>query len=144
MSQRDIAGRNAPDRRGMAYGLALALLVAIPFWMAVGLALILAYQSGPITQSQSAVLVVAAVAELVLLQYVLRASGAPAGGLGEFAGRSVAVVFRRRKDPLLRQAVMLSALSVAYLQYYFWDVYLQIESMNSVTVFLPVARAGVG
>jgi len=29
-----------------------------------------------------------------------------------------------------------------YLHYYFWDVQLQIASLNSVTVFVPVTMAG--
>jgi len=142
MPLQDPSRTSPPGRRGLAHGLALALLVAIPFWAAVGLALVVAYQADPITQWQSALLVGAAIVELLLLRYVLRAPGALAGGLGQFAGRSAAVVFRRRPDALVRHTVMLSALAIAYLQFYFWDVYLQIESLNAVTVFIPVARVG--
>ena len=40
---------------------------------------------------------------------------------------------------LFRQSLALSALAGAYLQYYFMEVNLQISSLNSFTVFLPVA-----
>lgn len=135
--------RDPPYRRGRAHGLAQAMLVAIPIGAAVWLALVLPQQAGPITQSQIMLLAFAAVAELLLLQYVLRASRTVETGFAELTGRGVAVVFeRRRKNPILRHTAMLLALTLAYLQYYFVGVYLQIESMNSVVVFLPVAGAG--
>ena len=134
--------RDPPYRRGRAHGLAQAMLVAIPIWVAVWLALVLPQQVGPITQSQLMLLAFAAVTELVLLRYLLRASRTVRTGRAELTGRGVAVVFERRRNPILRQSAMLLALTVAYLQYYFLDVVLQIESMSSVVVFLPIAGAG--
>jgi len=134
--------RDPPYRRGRAHGLAQVMLIAIPIGAAVWLALVLPRQAGPITQSQIMLLAFATVAELVLLQYVLRASRTVETGFAELTGRGVAVVFERRRNPIVRHAAMLLALTLAYLQYYFVDVYLQIESMNSVVVFLPIAGAG--
>lgn len=42
-------------------------------------------------------------------------------------------------NAILRQSLLLSALVGAYLQYYFLDVHLQIASLHSVTVFVPVS-----
>ena len=39
---------------------------------------------------------------------------------------------------LLRQSLALSALAAAYLQYYFLEVHLEISSLSSLTVFLPL------
>lgn len=39
---------------------------------------------------------------------------------------------------LARQTLALSALTGAYLQFYFFEVSLQIASLNSVIVFLPL------
>lgn len=39
---------------------------------------------------------------------------------------------------LFRQSLALSALAAAYLQYYFLEVHLEISSLNSLTVFMPV------
>ncbi len=44
----------------------------------------------------------------------------------------------RSWSPVLRQSLALSALVGAYLQYYFLDVNLQIATLNSMIVFLPV------
>lgn len=128
-------------RRGLAFGVVLALLVAIPVWVAVGLALAWAYQVGPITQTQSALLMLAAAAELILLRYALRMSGVTAK-LVDQAGAGLAAVRWRRWTPMARQTLALSVLVGAYLHYYFWDVQLQIASLHSVTVFVPVTRVG--
>lgn len=51
------------------------------------------------------------------------------------------LLLRRTQSPLslARQTLALSALTGAYLQFYFLEVNLQIASLNSVTVFLPVS-----
>jgi hypothetical protein len=48
----------------------------------------------------------------------------------------------RASYPLLRQSLALGALVVAYLQYYFLEVNLQIASMQQLVVFVPVTAAG--
>jgi len=132
---------DALGRRGLAFGVVLALLVAIPVWVAVGLALACAYQIGPITQTQSALLMLAAAAELILLRHALRASGAAARFTAP-AGRGLAVFRWHRWSPVARQTLMLSVLVGSYLHYYFWDVQLQIASLQSVTVFVQSTRMG--
>lgn len=51
--------------------------------------------------------------------------------------------FRTRREVapfvILRQSLFLSALVGAYLQYYFLEVHLQIASLRSITVFVPVS-----
>jgi len=136
------AQRDVESGRGSAYGLALALLIAIPFWVAVGLGLTWGLQGTPITQTQSALLMIAVALEVILLRYVLRASGAAQRGRMLIASHGVAVALMRPWPPLTKRTVALSALAGAYLQYYFLDVYLQIESMRSVTVFVAEALTG--
>ena len=54
---------------------------------------------------------------------------------------SAPVPLLRRMHPpmsLARQTLALSALTGAYLQFYFFEVSLQIASLNSVIVFLPL------
>jgi hypothetical protein len=132
---------NSPGQRGLVFGVVIALLISIPVWVAAGLALAWAFQVGPITQTQSALLMVAAAAELILLRYALRLSGVDAK-FAHPAGRGPAVLHRGRWSPMARQTLMLSVLVASYLHYYFWDVHLQIASMHSVTVFVPSARVG--
>lgn len=58
--------------------------------------------------------------------------------------------FRERVDAgahgtrplLLKQTALLAGLVVTYLHYYFWDVNLQIATLSSVRVFVPVPVAG--
>lgn len=56
--------------------------------------------------------------------------------------KSALIPLSRRSHPplsLVRQTFALSALTGAYLQFYFLEVNLQIASLNSVTVFLPLS-----
>ena len=52
------------------------------------------------------------------------------------AGRPARIQSVRRST--LRHTASFAALSIAFLQYYFWDVGLQIASLNSITVFVAV------
>ena len=44
--------------------------------------------------------------------------------------------YGRRKS--VRELTLLSLLVLSYIQYYYWDVRLQISALNSVQVFVPV------
>lgn len=124
---------------GLRAGLVSALLLAIPLWAAIGLALVALVAQRPLETAERIALSVAAVAELALLYYAWRALGWRLGLREALAGTSAA---RPVRGSLVRQSSFLLGVVGAYLHYYFWDVYLQIESLNSVTVFVPVARFG--
>lgn len=85
---------------------------------------------------------IAAVCEFILLRHSLRTSDAKAR-YRELLARSGLTVRRTGPRPAIaKQALVLSALVATYLHYYFWDVHLQIASLNSVTVFVPVTVVG--
>lgn len=132
--QRDTSGRH-----GIAYALVLALLLAVPLWVVVGLVLIWAFQATPITQTQSVVMFAALACELILLRYVLRTSGALVNLRQGFERHTAVLALKTPWNPLVKQSLTLLALVGAYMQYYMWEVLVQIESLNSVTVFVPVA-----
>jgi hypothetical protein len=131
-------------------GVAVALMIAIPFWAAVGIAAIFVFQNGPITRGQTTALILAAVIEIVLLRYVWRAYRlkfdfrdllrrylvAPAPPVAR------AIPARRAFRSTLKQTGLLAGLVAAYLHYYYWDVQLQIASLNHLTVFVPAASLG--
>ena len=122
--------------------LVLGLLIAIPLWVLAGITGILVFQEAPISATQSAILMIAAVCELILLRYYLRSFDAKAR-YRELLARS-GLTARRMGPGLLiaKQALALGALVATYLHYYFWEVQLQIASLNSITVFIPVTMAG--
>jgi hypothetical protein len=122
--------------------LVLGLLIAIPLWVLAGITGILVFQEAPISATQSAILMIAAVCELILLRYYLRSFDAKAR-YRELLARS-GLTARRMSPGLLiaKQALALGALVATYLHYYFWEVQLQIASLNSITVFIPVTMAG--
>ena len=131
-------------------GVIVALLLAIPFWAALGIAAILVFQSGPITRGQSIALLLAGVVEIILLRYAWRAyrpkidlrqlfrrySIVPAPPVASILPATLA--FRST----LKQSGLLAALVAAYLHYYYWDVQLQIASLNHLTVFVPTPALG--
>jgi len=182
---------DAVDGSDIGRGLVNGLLIAIPLWVILGVVLTLALHHGPMGKTSSAVLMIAAVSEAILLRpYVRtlwmrilryadfhradpgrntderstrlanRAPGArdlPHSTLVEATGRTFASIedllryFERKSAPsiqvrpvlaphsLFRQSLALSALVGAYLQYYFLEVNLQIASLRSLTVFVPVS-----
>ncbi len=113
-------------------GIFFALVLAIPLWAIIGFAAILLFQDGPFTRGQTAALVTAVAVEGILLRYAWRA-WRPQLGLRRLLARAIAA---RPAQPLLKQTAFLGGLVAAYLHYYFWDVQLQIATLNRVTVFI--------
>lgn len=133
---------DAVSGREGTHGLVLGLLIAIPLWVLAGIAVILVFQDAPITATESAILMIAAVCELILLRYSLRTFDAKAR-YRELLARSGLTARRTGpRPPIAKRALVLSALVAAYLHYYFWDVHLQIASLSSLTIFVPVPVAG--
>ena len=120
------------DGGDLVRGVLIALLLAIPVWALVAIALILAFQDGPITRGESAALMLAAAAEAILLRYAWRAYR-PQLPFREWLAD---VVFAPPTSQALKQTALLGGLVVAYLHYYFWDVQLQIAALNRITVFI--------
>lgn len=130
--------RQADDGLDIARGALHGLLFAIPLWIVLGIVAILVVQDGSTNESTSLVLMIAAVGATILARPFLRVLW-----MRRYPEIKSAFVpqFRRTNPPLslARQTFALSALTGAYLQFYFLDVNLQIASLNSVTVFLPVS-----
>ena len=107
-----------------------------------GLVVILVAREAPVTATESAILMIAAVCEVMLLRHSLRNFAAKAR-YRELLARAGFTARRPAPRPsIVKQALALSALVATYLHYYFWDVHLQIASLNSVTVFVPVSALG--
>jgi hypothetical protein len=107
-----------------------------------GLVVILVAREAPVTATESAILMIAAVCEVMLLRHALRNVDAKAR-LRELLARAGLAARRSGTRPsIAKQALALGALVATYLHYYFWDVHLQIASLNSVTVFVPVTVVG--
>jgi hypothetical protein len=131
-------------------GVIVALLLAIPFWAGLGIVAILVFQSGPITRGQTIALMLAAVVEIILLRYAWRAYR-PKIDLRQLFRRYIvapappvarALPATRAFRSTLKQSGLLAALVAAYLHYYYWDVQLQIASLNHLTVFVPTPALG--
>ena len=120
------------DGGDLVRGVIVALLLAIPLWALIGIALILAFQESPITRGQSAALMIAAAAEAILLRYAWRAYRPRMA----FRDWLADVVFERPSRQGVKQIALLGGVVAAFLHYYFWDVQLQIASLNRVTVFI--------
>lgn len=130
--------RDTDERFDSAQGLINGLLIAIPLWFLLGIVPVLVFQDGSIDESSSLALMIGAVCETILARPYLRALWVKR----HLKLKSAPIPLPRRMHPpqsLVRQAVALSALVGAYLQFYFLEVNLQIASLNSVTVFLPVS-----
>jgi hypothetical protein len=129
-------GRRVSDEeigaQASVHGVVLGLLIAIPFWVCIAVAGILLLQDGPITEAESAALMIAAGVEAVLLRHAWR-TYRPKVRIREPLARAALAAWR---SPTLKQTALLGGLVGAYLQYYFWDVQLQIASLNRVTVFI--------
>lgn len=123
-----------------------ALLIAIPLWVILGVVLALVFQHGTMEEAGSAALMIAAVCEAILLRPLLRPYLRKLrAGIRRYADfrrmdsrRDAGARRARPAHSLFRQALTLSALVGAYLQYYFLEVALQIASLHSLTVFVPV------
>ncbi len=127
---------DSSDVRGAFRGLLIALPIAIPLWAMLLALPELAAHNGHIGESASLALMLAATGMAILLRprardllQVLRRVADRSPGLPSSGPAA---------PPLMRQALALSGLAGAYLQYYFLDVYLQIAALNSLTVFVPV------
>jgi hypothetical protein len=121
------------------YGLQIALVLSIPLWAIAGLGLAWALQAAPASGIIVALLILVVGLELLLLRHMLQLFGTREGSSGQ--GRDGAAgVIAHYWTPAAKRTVALGTLSAAYLQYYYWDVMLQIESMHSVVVFVPSSR----
>jgi hypothetical protein len=111
--------------------LVVPLLISIPIWAVIGVAFVLAYLRRPLSEVESAALVLAAAAEVILLRHAWRRSGGRYRNLfSQILSRSRGVL-----APLRRSALLAGAAG-AYLHYYYWDVQLQIAALPSLTVFV--------
>jgi len=125
---------------GIGRGLLNALLIAVPLWVVLGVALNLEFMRRPMDESTSAALMLAFALETMLLRAYARALWTR--GLQHVAAKyppSRQALPGGLTNALFKRTLALSALVGSYLQYYFWEVNLQIASLNSLTVFLPVA-----
>lgn len=162
------------DGTGLAPGLVIGLLIAIPLWVLIGIALVFTLQEGPMNEWTSLAFMSAAACEAILARHALQnlrqqsrryaffawprtqrndthENTAP-GNAGTVAntlpslrrvfGAQLGIYPRTRfaavRASTLRQTISFAALAIAYLQYYFLSVSLQIASMPSVTVFVAV------
>ena len=123
-------------------GLVIGALISVPLWACIGIVVFLLLHEGPVSEFERAVLIIAAVVALIVLRHnwrtvvprtLLRAPPSDSG--------TATSAVRR---PLLRQTLWQLGLAGAYLHYYFWEVQLQIASLNSVTVFVGAAAFGLG
>jgi hypothetical protein len=155
----------AADDFDIGRGLVNGLLVAIPLWIIFGFAVASVFQYGAVGETTRALLMIAAVCEVLLARPYARTLWARIWRFAEFhrsnlsnetGGRRINSIedLLRHIEPkpalprhalrvvvpnsLFRQSLALSALVGTYLQYYFIEVNLQIASLNSLTVFLPV------
>ena len=107
-----------------------------------GIVVILVVREAPITATESAILMIAAVCEFMLLRHSLRTVDARARYRKLLARFGLTTRRTGPRPSIAKQALVLSALAAAYLQYYFLDVHLQIASLHSVTVFVPASVVG--
>ena len=125
---------DAANGSAETHGLVLGVLA--------GMVVILVFREAPVTVTESAILTIAAVCEFLLLLYSLRTADARAR-FRELLARFGLTARRTGPRPsIAKQASALSALVAAFLHYYFWDVQLQIASLNSVTVFVHSSVVG--
>lgn len=66
------AGRGASDSGDLAHGLLIGLMIAIPMWMLIAVALTMAFQQGPVNGITSLAFMLAAVVEAVLARHAFR------------------------------------------------------------------------
>jgi hypothetical protein len=133
--------RNPLYNARFVHGLKVALLLSIPVWMVAGLTSILTLQNSPITALECVALMCLAAAELLLLRHFLNSRDAPARRAVPVQG-SILATIGMPWSAMVKRSLALSGMSVAFLQYYYLDVQLQIASLHSVTVFVPVNALG--
>lgn len=128
--------------RRLIQGLAIGALISVPVWVWIGIVVVLLSHEGPVSVFESAVLIIAAFVALMILRYVWHTVG-PRNVLRTPPSASSSAISAVRPT-LLRQTLWQLGLVGAYLHYYFWEIQLQISSLNSVTVFVGVAALGSG
>jgi len=121
-------------------GLVSGTLLSVPLWVCIGVAVAVVFQDGPITRLQSAILLLAAAIELVLLRRTWRAIKSSARSRAPAPQPRAAVTAVRLSQP--KPLLLLLGVVGTYLHYYFWDIQLQIASMPSVTVFVHAPALG--
>ena len=121
-------------------GLVSGTLLSVPLWVCIGVAVAVVFQDGPITRLQSAILLLAAAIELVLLRRTWRAIYPRTRSRAPAAQPRAVVAAVRLSQP--RPLLLLLGVAGTYLHYYFWDIQLQIASMPSVTVFVHAPALG--
>jgi len=121
-------------------GLVSGTLLSVPLWVCIGVAVAVVFQDGPITRLQSAILLLAAAIELVLLRRTWRAIYPRTRSRAPAAQPRAVVAAVRLSQP--RPLLLLLGVVGTYLHYYFWDIQLQIASMPSVTVFVHAPALG--
>ena len=121
-------------------GLVSGTLLSVPLWVCIGVAVAVVFQDGPITRLQSAILLLAAAIELVLLRRTWRAINPRTRSRAPAAQPRAVVAAVRLSQP--RPLLLLLGVVGTYLHYYFWDIQLQIASMPSVTVFVHAPALG--
>ena len=119
---------------GLGQGLVNGLLLAIPLWACIGIGFIRLVLERPLNEVEQLVLLVAAIVELILLLPSL-SSLWPRMRYRELRLATAA-------PAMLKRVSLLSATVAAYLHYYYWDIQLQIASLNSVTMFISAPAAG--
>lgn len=65
-------GTVATEGGDLAHGLLIGLMIAIPMWMLIGVALTTAFQQGPVNGITSLAFMVAAVSEAILARHAFR------------------------------------------------------------------------
>lgn len=130
--------RQANDGLDIARGALHGLLIAILLWTVLGIVTILVFQDCSTNEGKSLALMIAAVGATILVRPFLRALW-----MRRYSEiKSALIPLSCRTHPplsLARQTFALSALTGAYLQFYFLDVNLQIASLKSVTAFVPLS-----
>jgi hypothetical protein len=123
---------------GVARGLKLGLLLAIPLWLAMGGLALPLFGASPIAETLSVVCMIAAVSEAILVRSIWRADRVTASRLTVNAVASIFREIGHAGGTTLSRAMALGALAGSYLYYYFCEIQLQIASLNSLVVFIPV------
>ena len=119
-------------------GLLSGVLLAVPLWVCIGVAIAVSVQDGPISEKQAAILFVAAAAELILLRQTWHVGLRRLRPIEPQPGATVLAAHLSRLRPLL----LALFLTGTYLHYMFWDVQLQIAAMPSITVFVHPRALG--
>jgi len=130
-------GAQHPD--GLRQGVLSGLLLAIPFWMAIGIGVVVFFLRRPFETADIVALVIAGAVEMLLVFVAWRRLGWRFG-LRPALAWAVAGVSRVNSGAAqFKHSALLAGLVVSYLHYYYWEVQTQIAMLPSVTVFVTVA-----